>query len=81
MSLAAVKALTTQCVDRPAHAAAVAGLRQRHRSYAGAVRLMLRWLGSAMFGDAVSHEAVELLVAVSVLFHCPAGLGCVEGSA
>ena len=61
---ATVKALTLQCVDRPGHSGAIAGLRLKHRAYAGTVRLVLRWLACQMFGDHVSVEAVELLVAV-----------------
>ncbi len=58
------KALSTQCVDKTAHASIINGLASRFPAYGGAVRLTLHWLAAHMFGDYLSQEAVELLVAV-----------------
>jgi hypothetical protein len=61
----AAKALSQRCVDSPLHSACINGLRLKHRAFAGTVRVTLQWLAANMFGDHISQEAVELLVAVS----------------
>jgi hypothetical protein len=76
-STTTLKALTTTCVARPGHAAAMHGFRLKHRAFAAAVRLTLAWLSRQMFGDVLCQEAVELLVAVRARWRAGAGSACV----
>jgi hypothetical protein len=58
-------ALELACVRRPLHAAAISGFGRKFPTYCSAVKLAWRWVSAHMFGDHLTFEAVELLVAVS----------------